>query len=193
MTLKTLHFWQTEQSEAFGHYFAKDFARNLVPGFSTFKRWDWEPCLKKAKKHKSPRAPLRMFVASYPNNVLQINIVEGLPSNNGYHAILTMIDRFTMYAEAVLLRCTKVDVIARAVLNQYISRHSIPTAIHSDRGGNRVLHAFWLKGGHFEVKEGHPDFLQISANIMIFLECGVIALFETFYMFRDHNHVKMKF
>ena len=28
---------------------------------------------------------------------------------------------------------------------------------------------------------------------MIFLECGVIALFEAFYMFRDHNHVKMKF
>ena len=28
----------------------------------------------------------------------------------------------------------------------------------------RVLHAFWLKGGggDFEVKEGHPDFLQIT-------------------------------
>ena len=79
---------------------------------------------KKAKKRKSP------------NDVLQIDIVEGLPSNNGYHAIITMIDRFTMSAEAVPLRSTKVDVIARAVLNQYISRHGIPTAIHSDRGGN---------------------------------------------------------
>ena len=44
-------------------------------------------------------------------------------------------------------------------------------------------------GGHFEVKEGHPIF----KNNMIFLECGVIALFEAFYMLRDHNHVKMKF
>ena len=25
---------------------------------------------------------------------------------------------------------------------------------------------------------------------MIFLECGVIALIEAVYMFRDHNHVK---
>ena len=41
-------------------------------------------------------------------------------------------------------------------------------------------------GGHFEVK----DFFT---NNMIFLECGVIALFEAFYMFRDHNHVKKKF
>ena len=45
-------------------------------------------------------------------------------------------------------------------------------------------------GGHFEVKEGHPDFFT---NNMVFLECGVIALFEAFHMFRDHNYVKMKF
>ena len=48
---------------------------------------------------------------------------------------------------------------------------------------------FLAQGGHFEVKEGHPIF----TNNMIFLECGVIALFEAFYMLRDHNHVKMKF
>ena len=49
---------------------------------------------------------------------------------------------------------------------------------------------FLAQGGHFEVKEGHPDFFT---NNMILLECGVIALLEAFYMFRDHNHVKMKF
>ena len=42
-------------------------------------------------------------------------------------------------------------------------------------------------GGHFEVKEGHPDFFT---NNIIFLECGVIALIEAFYMFKEHNHVK---
>ena len=94
-----------------------------------------EPCLKKARNQKTLKAPLQPFVASYPNDVLQIDIIESLPSNNGYHAILTMIDRFTRYAEAVPLRCTKVETIARVILNQYISRHGIPTAIHSDRGG----------------------------------------------------------
>ena len=34
---------------------------------------------------------------------------------------------------------------------------------------------------------------RFFTNNMIFLECGVIALFEAFYMFRDHNHLKMKF
>lgn len=93
-------------------------------------------CLKKAKNRKTPKAPLKPFVASYPNDVVQIDIVESLPPVNGYHAILTIIDRFTMYAEAIPLRSTTVDVVARAVLNHYISRHGIPTAIHSDRGGS---------------------------------------------------------
>ena len=35
----------------------------------------------------------------------------------------------------------------------------------------------FAKGGHFKVKEGHPDFFT---NDMIFLECVVIALFEAF-------------
>ena len=84
--------------------------------------------------------------------------------------------------------------------NWHISRFSKSVAKREMSHFGRVLHAFWLKGGadappwlrqggHFEVKEGHPIF----TNNMIFLECGVIALFEAFYMLRDHNHVKMKF
>ena len=34
---------------------------------------------------------------------------------------------------------------------------------------------------------------RFFTNDMVFLECSVIALFEAFYMFRDHDHVKMKF
>ena len=57
----------------------------------------------------------------------------------------------------------------------------------------RVLHAFWLKeggGGILNSRRGISIFLT---NNMIFLECGVIALFEAFYMFRDYTHVKIKF
>jgi hypothetical protein len=42
-----------------------------------------------------------------------------------------MIDRFTMYAEAIPLRSTTVDVIARAVLNNYISRHGNTASLAS--------------------------------------------------------------
>ena len=46
------------------------------------------------------------------------------------------------------------------------------------------------RGGILKSRRGIPIFFT---NNMIFLECDVIALFEAFYMFRDHNHVKMKF
>ena len=74
-------------------------------------------------------------------------------------------------------------------MSKSLERDSRNSALLFWKAAPRVLHAFWLKGGHFEVKEGHP----ISTNNMIFLECGVIALFEAFYMLRDHYHVKMKF
>ena len=45
-------------------------------------------------------------------------------------------------------------------------------------------------GGILKSRRGIPIFFT---NSMIFLECGAIALFEAFYMFRDHNRVKMKF
>ena len=48
---------------------------------------------------------------------------------------------------------------------------------------------FGSRGGILKSRRG----IRFFTNNMIFLECGVIALFEAFYMLRDHNHVKMKF
>ena len=54
----------------------------------------------------------------------------------------------------------------------------------------RVLHAFWLKGGpmpplgfakggHFEVKDGHPDFLQIT---LFFLNVVLLLYLKLFHV-----------
>ena len=53
----------------------------------------------------------------------------------------------------------------------------------------------WLcqGGGGGGILKSRRGILIFFTNNMIFLECSVIALFEVFYMFRDHNHVKMKF
>ena len=65
----------------------------------------------------------------------------------------------------------------------------IPSNLHLYLPGYFTRFGSRRGGGHFEAKKGH----LIFTNNMIFLECGVIALFEAFYMLRDHNHVKMKF
>ena len=46
-----------------------------------------------------------------------------------------------------------------------------------------------IRGGILNSRRG----IRFFTNNMIFLECGVIALFEAFYVLRDHNHVKMRF
>ena len=57
-------------------------------------------------------------------------------------------------------------------------------------GGGQGTSRFLAQGGAFRSQGGSS---RLFTNNMIFLECSVIALFEAFYMFRDHNHVKMKF
>ena len=64
---------------------------------------------------------------------------------------------------------------------------------------NRVLHAFWLKGGgadappwlrqggHFEVNEGHPDFLQITRfflNAVLLLYLKLFTCLEIITMLK---------
>ena len=93
-------------------------------------------CHKRKRNQKSPRAALSPFNGAYPNHILEIDLMEALPNSNRYHAILVMIDRFTMWVEAVPLRSTKVEYIAKAILNNYIARHGCPSRIHSDRGAN---------------------------------------------------------
>ena len=64
----------------------------------------------------------------------------------------------------------------------------------NERDNTRVLHAFRLKGGGGGIlKSRLGGASRFFTNNMIFLECSVIALFEAFNMFRDHNYVKMKF
>ena len=73
-----------------------------------------------------------------------------------------------------------------------VTLHTGYFTLFGSRGGGGPMPPTWLRqgGGHFEVKKGASRFFT---NNMIFLECGLIALFEAFYMFRDNNHVKMKF
>ena len=61
--------------------------------------------------------------------------------------------------------------------------------LFGSRGGGPMPPLAWPRGGILKSRTG----IRFFTNNMIFLEYGVIALFEAFYMFRDHNHVKMKF
>ena len=92
-------------------------------------------CIKKSQKRK-PRSPLHPFNGTFPNDLVQMDILENLPVSNGYKSILVIIDRFTMWTECCPIRSTKVEHIARAILDLWICRHGVMRHLHSDRASN---------------------------------------------------------
>ncbi len=65
---------------------------------------------------------------------INVDIVGPLPTSQGCTHILTIVDRFSRWPEAIPLRSTDTKTCARALISQWISRFGIPNDISSDRG-----------------------------------------------------------
>ena len=65
---------------------------------------------------------------------INIDIVGPLPPAQGYTHLLTMVDRFTRWPEAVPLKGMDTETCARAVVFHWIARFGMPLDMTSDRG-----------------------------------------------------------
>lgn len=65
---------------------------------------------------------------------VHIDIVGPLPASEGYCYCLTMIDRFSRWPEAVPIKDTSAQTIARAFFDSWISRYGTPKVLTSDQG-----------------------------------------------------------
>ena len=91
-------------------------------------------CIKKAQNYKTPRAPLTPFNGTCPGDIVEMDILENCPPSKGYKSILIMVDRFTCWPEAIPLRQTKTEYIARAFVEHWVCNHGIPIQVQTDRG-----------------------------------------------------------
>ena len=89
----------------------------------------------KAKVHKHNKAPLQMFnLPSRRFDHIHIDLVGPLPPSQGQTHLLTVVDRYTRWPEAIPLKSTDTESCARALIFHWIARFGIPLDITSDRG-----------------------------------------------------------
>ena len=88
-----------------------------------------------SKIHTHVRAPLQKFnVPQRRFDHIHVDLVGPLPPSDGFTHLLTVVDRFSRWPEAVPLNDTTSTSCARALVFHWIARFGVPLDMSSDRG-----------------------------------------------------------
>lgn len=79
-------------------------------------------------------APMQIEMPTTRFSHVHIDLVGPLPPSQGNFYLLTMVDRFTRWPEAVPLPDQKAETVADAFINAWVSRFGTPHTITTDQG-----------------------------------------------------------
>jgi cleavage and polyadenylation specificity factor subunit 1 len=88
-----------------------------------------------SKVHRHTQTPLATIPTTGRFQTVHVDIVGPLPVSRGYRFLVTMIDRFSSWPEAVPVTNISAETVASVLMKHWVSRFGLPRLIVSDRGG----------------------------------------------------------
>ena len=81
-----------------------------------------------------------LTLEQYPGAKLYVDIVGPLPKDvcrgEEVSYMVTMLDGFTMWAEAIPVASISAEAVAKVIMEQWVTRYGIPDQVHSDQSSS---------------------------------------------------------